>query len=149
MASPAPLTAARVAELREAFALFVDPAAAAPDTVPAAALGAAVRALGHSPTEAEVAALVARAGGGVGFEEFVSIVASLQDTVLSVDDITAAFRVLDKDGDGRIPADELRSVLMARGEKLSEEEANELVALVKPDKDGMIDYRELSAVLMG
>lgn len=147
MASPASpaLSAEKLAELREAFALFVDPTGAG-DAIPASSLGTAVRALGHNPTEAELAELGA---GEVRFEEFVRIVDGLKDSKLAEADVVDAFRVLDKDGDGKIDAAELRSVLMARGEKLSEDEANQLVSLVDTDKDGKIDYLELSKVLMG
>lgn len=126
------------------FALFVDPSGSA-DAIPGSSLGTAVRALGHNPTEAELSEL---SGADVRFDDFVRIVAGLKDTKLSESDVVEAFRVLDKDGDGKIDAAELRSVLMARGEKLSHDEADQLVKLVDSDKDGKIDYLELSKVLM-
>lgn len=129
--------------LREVFDLY-----ATSSLLPTSSLAIAVRSLGHSPTEAELGAICSSAGEGVPFDEFAAIVAGLKDTKLEVGDVLEAFKVLDRDGDGRIGKDELKKVLMTRGEKMSEEEASGLVGLVEADENGLIDYRLLSDALM-
>lgn len=146
MAAAAP-SAEVLAELREVFDLYVPPSSPTQE-IPTTSLGIAVRSLGHSPTEAELASLCSRAGSSVSFDEFVKVVGSLKDTKLDESDLVAAFRVLDKDGDGMIDAQELKQVLMTRGERLSEEDATALVSLVQPDGEGLIDYAKLSTALM-
>lgn len=51
-----------------------------------------------------------------------------------------AFRMFDKDGDGFIDAMELRHLLTNLGEKLTEEEVDEMIREVDVDGDGRVDY---------
>ena len=59
---------------------------------------------------------------------------------LGPEELEQAFRMFDKDGDGFIDARELRHLLTNLGEKLSEEEVDEMIAEVDIDGDGKVDY---------
>ena len=48
--------------------------------------------------------------------------------------------MFDKDGDGYIDAMELRHLLTNLGEKLTEEEVDEMIREVDVDGDGKVDY---------
>ena len=52
-------------------------------------------------------------------------------------------RVFDSDGTGRVSAEELREVLTSLGEKLTEEEVEELFSEGEIDENGMIDYHTI------
>ena len=52
-------------------------------------------------------------------------------------------RVFDVDGTGRVSAAELREVLTSLGEKLTQEEVEELFSEGEVDGDGMIDYHTI------
>ena len=54
--------------------------------------------------------------------------------------VKEAFKLLDKDGNGYIDYDELRSVLREKGEALSEEEFQRVIDELDANKDGRIDY---------
>ena len=54
--------------------------------------------------------------------------------------VKEAFKLLDKDGNGYIDYDELRSVLREKGEALSEEEFQQVIDELDANKDGRIDY---------
>ena len=51
-----------------------------------------------------------------------------------------SFRVFDKNGDGFISAAELRQVMTALGEKLSDEEVDEMIREADIDGDGRVNY---------
>ena len=51
-------------------------------------------------------------------------------------------RVFDRDCDGFITADELRYIVTCFGEKLSDQEADELIAMFDTNKDGQLEYEE-------
>ncbi|KAI0217448.1 hypothetical protein LSAT2_030743 [Lamellibrachia satsuma] len=59
----------------------------------------------------------------------------------------AAFRMFDKDGDGFIDPMELRHLLTNLGEKLTEEEVDDMIREVDIDGDGKVDYNEFVAML--
>ena len=55
-------------------------------------------------------------------------------------DVRQAFKMFDKDGNGTVSASELRRVMMNLGEKLSEEEVDEMMREADIDGDGEINY---------
>ena len=56
------------------------------------------------------------------------------------EELREAFKVFDKDGNGFISADELRHVMTNLGEKLTDEEINEMIKEADIDGDGHVDY---------
>ena len=55
-------------------------------------------------------------------------------------DIREAFKVFDKEKKGYITASELRHIMTNLGEKLSDDEADEMLMEADRDGDGQIDY---------
>ncbi|KAF6129109.1 calmodulin 1 [Phyllostomus discolor] len=58
----------------------------------------------------------------------------------SEEEIREAFRVFDKDGNGYISAAELRHVMTNLGEKLTDEEVDEMIREADIDGDGQVNY---------
>lgn len=108
----------------------------------------AVRAVGLNPTEAAVADLKKKAGGGTcDFDTFKSlIVPELEKANDTVDEIIDSFSVFDQDGSGQISTSEFRHVLTSMGEALGEEELMEVMTEVEAN-GGMIDYREFANMI--
>ena len=55
-------------------------------------------------------------------------------------DVRQAFRMFDRDGSGTVNAQELRHVMMNLGEKLGEDEVDEMMKEADIDGDGEINY---------
>ena len=60
----------------------------------------------------------------------------------SAEEIKEAFKVFDKDGNGYISAAELRHIMTNLGEKLTDEEVDEMIREADVDGDGQINYDE-------
>jgi calmodulin len=66
----------------------------------------------------------------------------------SEEEFMEAFRGFDKDGSGFISAAELRHVLTNLGEKLTDEEIDEMIREADVDGDGQVNYEEFVTTKM-
>ena len=67
----------------------------------------------------------------------------------SEEEIKEAFRVFDKDGNGFISAAELRHVMTNLGEKLTDEEVDEMIREADVDGDGQVNYEGKTISIIG
>ena len=103
-----------------------------------------MRSLGQNPTEAELQDMInevdADGNGEIDFPEFLTMMARKMKDTDSEEEIKEAFKVFDKNGDGKISAAELRHVMTSIGEKLSDQEVDEMIKEADTDGDGEINY---------
>ncbi|XP_030380186.1 calcium-binding protein E63-1 isoform X3 [Scaptodrosophila lebanonensis] len=64
------------------------------------------------------------------------------------EDLIAAFRVFDRDGNGFITRDELQTAMEMIGEPLNETQLEQLLAIADLDQDGRINYEEFTRLLL-
>ncbi|EKD04621.1 hypothetical protein A1Q2_01081 [Trichosporon asahii var. asahii CBS 8904] len=114
------------AEYREAFALFDKKGTG---EVPRESLGELLRSLGQNPTQAEVFALERDIGATFNYDQFLQILNRPDGwkPAGTADEFIKGFQVFDKAGNGFIGAGELRYVLTQLGEKMTDEEVDELL----------------------
>ena len=121
-------------------------------TITTKELGTVMRSLGQNPTEAELQDMInevdADGNGTIDFPEFLTMMARKMKDTDSEEEIMEAFKVFDKDGNGFISAAELRHVMTNLGEKLTDEEVDEMIAEADVDGDGQINYEEFVKMMM-
>ncbi|VDD95596.1 unnamed protein product [Enterobius vermicularis] len=151
-------------EFKEAFSLFDKDG---DGTITTKELGTVMRSLGQNPTEAELQDMInevdADGNGTIDFPEFLTMMARKMKDTDSEEEIREAFRnilfctqiinspnlskVFDKDGNGFISAAELRHVMTNLGEKLTDEEVDEMIREADIDGDGQVNYEEFVTMM--
>ncbi|KAF8601253.1 EF-hand [Ceratobasidium sp. AG-I] len=142
----------QISEFKEAFSLFDKDG---DGTITTKELGTVMRSLGQNPTEAELQDMInevdADGNGTIDFPEFLTMMARKMKDTDSEEEIKEAFKVFDKDGNGYISAAELRHVMTnladrILGEKLSDNEVDEMIREADVDGDGQINYEEAEII---
>ncbi|XP_017245988.1 calmodulin-7 isoform X1 [Daucus carota subsp. sativus] len=143
------LTDDQISEFKEAFSLFDKDG---DGCITTKELGTVMRSLGQNPTEAELQDMInevdADGNGTIDFPEFLNLMARKMKDTDSEEELKEAFRVFDKDQNGFISAAELRHVMTNLGEKLTDEEVDEMIREADVDGDGQINYEEFVKVMM-
>ncbi|ETO09562.1 calmodulin [Reticulomyxa filosa] len=148
------LTDEQIAEFKEAFSLFTinnqnktksnEQKIDGDGTITTKELGTVMRSLGQNPTESELQDMInevdSDGNGTIDFSEFLAMMARKMKDSDSEDEIKEAFKVFDKDGNGFISAAELRHVMTNLGERLTDEEVDEMIREADIDGDGQINY---------
>jgi len=138
----------QLAEFQEAFLLYDN---RGDGKISVSYIGDVMRALGQNPTESDVKKLVHehRADDRVSFETFLPILGAIMGrrSTDTTDDFIEGLRHFDKDGNGFISSAELRHLMTTLGEKLSDEEVEQLFA-GHEDSHGNINYEEFVRTVM-
>jgi len=139
----------QIQEFKEAFSLFDKDG---DGKITTKELGTVMRSLGQNPTEAELKEMIAEVdankNGTIEFQEFLTMMSKKMKEPDSQDEIREAFKVFDKDGNGFISAAELRHVMTNLGEKLTDEEVDEMIREADINGDGQINYNEFVSMMM-
>ncbi len=100
-------------------------------------LGIVLRSCGLSPSEADLQKIQQQVGKKIDFDTFVRVAQNFKaNNRETEDDIREAFRVFDKDGTGYVSVAELKHAMISLGERLTEEEVDELTREADIDADG-------------
>ncbi|GIL77249.1 hypothetical protein Vretimale_3079 [Volvox reticuliferus] len=139
----------RYVEYKEAFNLFDSDG---DGYITTKELGTVLRALGKSPTEAEIDAIVREVDpenrGVVDYKEFEKIMRRDIREYNNEQDLKAAWKVFDKAGQGFVSGAELRHVLTCVGEKLSPTEIEELLKEADSEGTGKVMYDDFIRVML-
>jgi len=117
-------------------------------------IGPVVRSVkGLKPSEAEIVAMineVDRNGGMCNLETLVQMISRevTQPEPDSAKTLAEMFKLYDRDGRGLVSVGDLRHVLTNVGEKLTEQEADDLLKLSGSVERGMVNYHKFVEVIM-
>lgn len=126
------------ASMKDVFALFDR---AGKGAVPSSDIGDLLRAVGHNPTQADIAKLQERHPKDIDFETFQTLANETKPAVGKPEDYIKAFQIFDRDLTGYIALGELKYILTSIGEPLSEAEVSELLKNVQV-QDDKVDYAD-------
>ncbi|CAL9104025.1 unnamed protein product [Musa textilis] len=162
------LTEEQISEFQEAFCLFDKDG---DGCITLEELGTVIKSLGQNPSEEELQEMIREVdsdgNGTIEFAEFLNLMSrksvigesceyggpsdrscsSLQETNVE-EELKEAFKVFDKDQNGYISASELRNVMMNLGEKLTDEEVDQMIREADLDGDGQVNYEEFVRMMM-
>mmetsp|Transcript_9634 Transcript_9634/g.18335 ORF Transcript_9634/g.18335 Transcript_9634/m.18335 type:complete len:143 (-) Transcript_9634:275-703(-) len=109
-------------------------------------LPALMRSLGRHPSDKQLVQYYNEHGKELDFATFSKVMNECQEKDPNAI-IMDAFRLLDKDNTGKISTSELRHMMTNLGEKLAEEEFDELLRNANVDLDGQMTKDELTKIL--
>ncbi|XP_068217963.1 uncharacterized protein [Palaemon carinicauda] len=142
------LTDDLVAEFKEAFMLFDKDE---DGMITTAELGVVLRSLGQRPSDKEIKKLVARVetttDGVIEFNEFLQMMSKKMKDTSNQDELKEAFMVFDKNKSGYLSSTELRHVMTSLGEKMSEQEVEDMIKDASPNGDGRVNYEEFVNII--
>ena len=111
-----------------------------------------MRLLGQNVDEDELLEMINEVdedgNGTIEFDEYMALMGYNMESLDTVDSLCTAFSKFDDYGDGFVPARELRHIMKNVGEKLKEDELDELIKEADPDMHGMVDYRKFAELMM-
>ncbi|KAJ8308336.1 hypothetical protein KUTeg_013210 [Tegillarca granosa] len=144
------LTEEQKDEFREAFTLFDKDG---DGEITTDELGAVMKSMCQDASMEELKEMIREAdldgSGTIDFEEFLIMMAKKMKSTDAEEDMKEAFKVFDMDGNGFISRQELRCVMTNLGEKLSDEEIDEMIREADSNGDGQVDYEEFTLMMTG
>lgn len=84
----------------------------------------------------------------IDFISFLDIISKKKEDIYKEEDLIDAFRIFDKEGNGKISSNELRYVMMSSGEDFNENYIKELINESSVDHDDYIDYNKFVKLLI-
>lgn len=119
--------------------------------VPIQSLGSVVRSLGITPTEDTIRRIAHSQirKDTFSFSDLMQVMESLKrEPEFSQEDFRESFKVFDRDGNGYVSAAELRHVMTNLGEKLTDDEVDEMLQAFEMDRDGQLNYEDMVTMMM-
>ena len=115
-------------------------------------LGNVLKSQGFTPTNQELLEMIADVDENeddkINFEEFLILMHSRLKKADIENELNEAFSVYDKNGSGNISVREFKKIMGSLGDKICEEEVNEIIQKVDPKNRGYINYKDLTKIIV-
>ena len=143
------LTDDQIEEYRQAFSLF---AKDGNDRVRTRDIGTIMRSVGQFVTDTDLIDMTNKfdmdMNGTIDLDNFLLLMTHVASDEDNEEELRAAFRAFDDVGKGFIPAAALRHIMTSLGDKLPEDEVDEMMREANIDSDGQINYEEFVTMMM-
>lgn len=110
-----------------------------------------VRTLGQNPSDTELEEMAAEVdpsrSGFFKMDSFLKMMSSRTQPDPTLAELHQAFKIFDRRGDGSVSAKELKQVIVTLGEKLKDEEINQMILEADSDGDGFIKIDEFISMM--
>merc|ERR1712159_99136 len=147
-AKPKGLTDDQIQEIREAFDLFDTDGSG---TIDAKELKVAMRALGLDAKKDEIRRMIndidKDGSGTIDFNEFLNMMTARMGDRDSREEILKAFRLFDDGETGKISFKNLKRVAKELGERMTDEELQEMIDEADRDGDGEVNEEEFLRIM--
>ncbi|OQV17184.1 Troponin C [Hypsibius exemplaris] len=117
-------------------------------------IGSLLRTMGQAFEDKDLRELIAEVdtdgSGEIEFDEFLVLVSRFVvegDKAKMEQELRDAFRLYDKQGNGYINVSDLREILRALEDKITEEELDEMIAEIDTDGSGTVDFDEFMEMM--
>ncbi|XP_064621637.1 calmodulin-A-like isoform X2 [Lineus longissimus] len=145
---PENLTEEQIAEFKEAFSMFDKDG---DETITTEEIGGILRSLGQNPTEAELWDMVNEVdedgNGEVDFSEFLIMMSNNMKKSDSDAELRAVFNVFDVNNSGYITSEELGNIMSSLGERMTDEDIEDMLREADLDGDGKVSYAEFRLMM--
>ena len=145
---PKELTEEQKQEIKEAFDLFDTDGSGSID---AKELKVAMRALGFEPKKEEIQKMIADVdtdgSGQIEWEEFLKMMTQKILNRDPMEEIKKAFKLFDDDNTGKITFKNLKRVAKELGEKITDEELQEMIDEADRDGDGEVNEEDFIRIM--
>ena len=115
-------------------------------------LGNVLKSQGFSPTNQELLEMIADVDENeddkINFEEFLILMHSRLKKADIENELNEAFSVYDKNGSGIISIREFKKIMNSLGDKICEEEINEIIQKIDTKNRGYINYKDLTKIIV-
>jgi len=115
-----------------------------------------LRTLGQQFVESELKELIQEidvdGSGELEFDEFLALTSRFlveEDSEAMQEELREAFRMYDKEGNGYINVRDLREILRALDDNLTEDELDEMITEIDTDGSGTVDFDEFMEMMTG
>ncbi|KAJ1667384.1 hypothetical protein IW140_000903 [Coemansia sp. RSA 1813] len=134
----------QISEFKEAFGIFDHNSDSVVDRDD---LREMLSSLGQNVSDSYIDAMVNEAPGPINFTMFLTLMGEHLSGTDPESEILAAFQAFDIDGNGLIPANDLKDALMEMGDRFSPKEVDLLFKHAPITPDGFLKYREFVQML--
>lgn len=115
-------------------------------------VGSLMNILGQDPVPVILQDMINQAdidgNGTIDADAFVAMMTRQFKESETEEEMVEAFKLFDKDNDGKVTIAELSHIMREMGESITQEDFDEMVSYADPDNEGLIDYTALVRLML-